>query len=85
MAEEVGFEPTVELPPRLISSQVPSTAQPLFRCALDGRALHMPYRRAGKGKSRSVLFAVSVVPGRNRLRESRNTAKIHLPHPVARL
>ena len=31
MAEEVGFEPTVELPLRLISSQVPSTAQPLFR------------------------------------------------------
>lgn len=30
MAEEVGFEPTVELPLRLISSQVPSTAQPLF-------------------------------------------------------
>lgn len=31
MAEEVGFEPTVELPLRLISSQVPSTTQPPFR------------------------------------------------------
>ena len=32
MAEGVGFEPTVELPLRLISSQVPSTAQPPFHC-----------------------------------------------------
>ena len=31
VAEEVGFEPTVKLPLRLISSQVPSTTQPLFR------------------------------------------------------
>lgn len=30
MAEGVGFEPTVELPLRLISSQVPSTSQPPF-------------------------------------------------------
>ncbi len=31
MAEGVGFEPTVELPQRLISSQVPLTTQPPFR------------------------------------------------------
>ena len=30
MAEGVGFEPTVRLPVRLISSQVPSTTQPPF-------------------------------------------------------
>ena len=31
MAEGVGFEPTVELPLLLISSQVPLTTQPPFR------------------------------------------------------
>ena len=31
MAEGVGFEPTVGLPLRLISSQVPLTTQPPFR------------------------------------------------------
>jgi hypothetical protein len=31
MAEGVGFEPTVRLPVRLISSQVPLTTQPPFR------------------------------------------------------
>ena len=31
MAEGVGFEPTVRLPVRLISSQVPSTTQPPFQ------------------------------------------------------
>ena len=30
LAEGVGFEPTVRLPARLISSQVPSTTQPPF-------------------------------------------------------
>ena len=30
LAEGVGFEPTVELPLRLISSQVPLTTQPPF-------------------------------------------------------
>ena len=30
VAEGVGFEPTVELPQRLISSQVPLTTQPPF-------------------------------------------------------
>jgi hypothetical protein len=30
MAEGVGFEPTVRLPVRLISSQVPLTTQPPF-------------------------------------------------------
>ena len=30
MAEKVGFEPTVMLPPRLISSQVHSTTLPLL-------------------------------------------------------
>ena len=30
LAEGVGFEPTVRFPVRLISSQVPSTAQPPF-------------------------------------------------------
>ena len=33
MAEGVGFEPTVGLPLRLISSQVPLTTQPPFRYA----------------------------------------------------
>jgi hypothetical protein len=31
LAEGVGFEPTVRLPVRLISSQVPLTTQPPFR------------------------------------------------------
>ena len=31
VAEGVGFEPTVRLPVRLISSQVPLTTQPPFR------------------------------------------------------
>ena len=31
MAEGVGFEPTVRLPVRLISSQVPLTTQPPFQ------------------------------------------------------
>jgi hypothetical protein len=31
MAEGVGFEPTVELPLLLISSQVPLTTQPPFQ------------------------------------------------------
>jgi hypothetical protein len=31
MAEGVGFEPTVELPLLLISSQMPLTTQPPFR------------------------------------------------------
>ena len=31
LAEGVGFEPTLGLPLSLISSQVPSTAQPPFR------------------------------------------------------
>ena len=31
LAEGVGFEPTVRLPARLISSQVPSTTQPPFQ------------------------------------------------------
>ncbi len=33
LAEKVGFEPTVMLPPRLISSQVHSTTLPLLRCS----------------------------------------------------
>ena len=32
LAEGVGFEPTVALPLRLISSQVPLTTQPPFHC-----------------------------------------------------
>lgn len=34
LAEGVGFEPTVRLPARLISSQVPSTTQPPFQLQL---------------------------------------------------
>jgi hypothetical protein len=34
MAEGVGFEPTVQLPVLLISSQVPLTTQPPFRALL---------------------------------------------------
>jgi hypothetical protein len=33
LAEGVGFEPTVGLPLRLISSQVPLTTQPPFRAS----------------------------------------------------
>ena len=33
--EGVGFEPTVRFPVRLISSQVPSTAQPPFLCEAE--------------------------------------------------
>ena len=32
LAERVGFEPTMELPPRRISSAVLSTTQPPLRC-----------------------------------------------------
>jgi hypothetical protein len=34
-SEGVGFEPTVRFPVRLISSQVPSTAQPPFLCEAE--------------------------------------------------
>ena len=34
MAERVGFEPTMELPPRRISSAVLSTTQPPLRCII---------------------------------------------------
>ena len=36
LAEGVGFEPTVRLPVRLISSQVPLTTQPPFRTVFTG-------------------------------------------------
>ena len=42
MAEGVGFEPTLGLPLSLISSQVPSTAQPPFR-ALIIKHLQVPH------------------------------------------
>ena len=38
LAEGVGFEPTLGLPLSLISSQVPSTAQPPFRLII----MHLP-------------------------------------------
>ena len=41
MAEEVGFEPTEELPPRRFSRPVLSTAQPPFQ--FDVRFLSIPY------------------------------------------
>ena len=37
MAERVGFEPTVELPPRRISSAVLSTTQPPLRMVHYGK------------------------------------------------
>ena len=36
LAERVGFEPTVDLHPRLISSQVHSTTLPPLRCVQLG-------------------------------------------------
>jgi hypothetical protein len=36
VAEGVGFEPTVALRLRLISSQVPSTTQPPFQLGVKG-------------------------------------------------
>ncbi|GEM_PF-2587739 len=42
MADRVGFEPTVELPLLLISSQVPLTAQPPVRTLLEkGKQYHI--------------------------------------------
>ena len=35
LAERVGFEPTMELPPRRISSAVLSTTQPPLRLVYD--------------------------------------------------
>lgn len=45
MAEGVGFEPTVRLPVRLISSQVPSTTQPPFPPELKPVAHFGPGRK----------------------------------------
>src|SRR6266498_5863300 len=44
LAEGVGFEPTVRLPARLISSQVPSTTQPPFHRLLKGTYLKVEAR-----------------------------------------
>ena len=38
LAEGVGFEPTVRLPVRLISSQVPLTTQPPFRTPAESHS-----------------------------------------------
>lgn|GEM_PF-5449679 len=40
MAERVGFEPTVELPPRRISSAVLSTTQPPLRIVHYGKTIY---------------------------------------------
>ena len=49
LAEKVGFEPTVMLPPRLISSQVHSTTLPLL--------LHSHLRLVTAANSNSALSA----------------------------
>ena len=55
LAEKVGFEPTVMLPPRLISSQVHSTTLPLL--------LHSTLRLVTAANSNSALYARnSVMP-----------------------
>ncbi len=41
LAERVGFEPTVDLHPRLISSQVHSTTLPPLRCVQLGEQSRM--------------------------------------------
>ena len=55
MAEGVGFEPTVRLPVRLISSQVPLTTQPPFppfvvsyyaRIEVNGKTIQKTLRTA---------------------------------------
>lgn len=50
MAEGVGFEPTVRLPVRLISSQVPLTTQPPFQ---DGQVV--PLNMAGIGPASRLI------------------------------
>jgi hypothetical protein len=51
----VGFEPTVRFPVRLISSQVPSTAQPPFLCEAEEdsekvRVVEGKGRQLGEGR-----------------------------------
>ena len=50
MAEGVGFEPTVGLPLRLISSQVPLTTQPPFRTIIctDGHSMPDSHESSAK-------------------------------------
>ena len=52
LAEKVGFEPTVMLPPRLISSQVHSTTLPLLLHSNCGgslpQILTVPFKHAAQ-------------------------------------
>lgn len=48
MAEGVGFEPTVELPLLLISSQMPLTTQPPFRWNARVRRIYGKAELSGK-------------------------------------
>ena len=63
LAERVGFEPTVMLPPRLISSQVHSTTLPPLLCveATDYSQIQQPLEQTGRQVSR---FGCSALPWR---------------------
>ena len=52
LAEGVGFEPTVRLPVRLISSQVPLTTQPPFQPNI---IKHLRLQRDGAFDSLTLL------------------------------
>jgi hypothetical protein len=69
MAEGVGFEPTVRFPVRLISSQVPSTAQPPFLCeaeehsekvtVVEGKGSEASGRNGERARSRGPICRIS--------------------------
>ena len=58
MAEGVGFEPTVRLPVRLISSQVPLTTQPPFPARQRNILRRFPSRASsfGVGINRRMVY-----------------------------
>ena len=58
LAERVGFEPTVDLRPRLISSQVHSTTLPPLR---GNRKQAANYTRAGISRVLPAIYGASAL------------------------
>ena len=67
----MGFEPTVRFPVRLISSQVPSTAQPPFLCeaeehsekvtVVEGKGSEARGRNGERARSRGPICRISCI------------------------
>jgi hypothetical protein len=71
-SEGVGFEPTVRFPVRLISSQVPSTAQPPFLCEAEEHSEKVQVvegkgERMGEGVKRRVATGRSPIGPMSRI------------------